>query len=355
MRIGFYFPALNYGGHEEVACKVINLLTLTYEIDIYCSKNNDVLIKKIGAIDNFKNINLHRQDIKNNIGFSRYGFIKSVLDFISLLRALKKNKKLDRLIFIDGGFGASLITPLAPRLCGVQVISYLPLFQKKIENSIIVKIYSIIFLNKIITINKLIEKRLEGSVKCKILVVNNPITSSNYYPAVRVLPIQKRILFLGRIDLYHKQQDKFIKFVVNNSDYFKDFIIDIYGDGVERDILIDHVKNSDLQNIRIMGWKMWDRNFSLYAATILYSKYEGEPVVFVDSIMNDTPVICPEELVDVELVPKKFTFRRDDIESFKNAINNAISDKIYYKKIKEDLVKNREEKIIKNQWIEALK
>ncbi len=355
MRVGFYFPALNYGGHEEVACRVIELLMSCYEIEIYCSYKNKALIKKINTINNSKKIIVHNLIIKNTFGFSRHGLLNSIEDFINLYKLLIKNKKIDRFISIDGGFGASLLALLAPRLCGVKVISYLPLFQTDLENSLTVKLYSIIFLNKIITISESIKRRLEDTVVPKIIVVNNVISSLNYSSHNQILSGKKKILFLGRIDFHQKQQNKFVNFIIKHSKYFQEFTIDFYGDGVERDILIDQVKNSSLHNVRIKEWDEWKSNFHLYAVTMLYSDYEGEPVVFVDSILNNVPVICPENLVDLNLVPSQFTFLREDITSFKKAVDCAISDKSSYKKIKNDLLKNREETAIKNQWIEALK
>jgi len=355
MRIGFYFSAFNFGGHEEIACRVIKILSSACDIEIYCPIINSRLIERIEEFKNEKNIYIHVFKSKNSNGFSKKGIAKSIQDFIYLFIKINSAKKIEKFIFIDGGFGASLLVPLAPKLRGIKVISYLPLIQKNLENSFIAKIYANIFIDKFITINDHIKKLIENYVSHKVSVINNPISNIHNNVSLGTISFRKKILFLGRIDFNHKQQNKFLDFIEKNSDKFKDIDIDFFGDGPDFLNLNERIKASSNKNLRLLRWKDWSGQFSAYSVALLYSSYEGEPVVCIDSILNNTPVICLEGLVDVNIVPEKFLFKFDDINSFLMAFNNAIKNEYFiFEEIKNKLLEDRSNDSIRNKWIKCL-
>jgi hypothetical protein len=355
MRIGIYFSAFNFGGHEEIACRVIELLSSVCVIEIYCPIKNSRLLERIENFKNQKNICVHIFKCKNSNGFSKWGIIKSTQDFIYLFRKISSAKKIENFIFIDGGFGASLFVPLAPKLWGIKVISYLPLIQKNLENSFIAKIYANILIDKFITINDRIKNTIENYISYKVSVINNPISIVYNDIFLRTSNCRKKILFLGRIDFNHKQQDKFLKFIEKNSIKFEGISIDFFGDGEDFLTLEGLIKNSFNKNIRLFKWKDWSRDFSSYNVVVLYSSYEGEPVVCIDSILNNTPIICLEGLVDINLVPEKFLFKYNDIDSFLMALDNAINNGyLFFEEIKNKLLENRSDESIRNKWIECL-
>ncbi|MDN3425676.1 glycosyltransferase [Planococcus notacanthi] len=115
----------------------------------------------------------------------------------------------------------------------------------------------------------------------------------------KVLEEKIKIFFLGRIDIDHKGLDILLESLKEIDNQKRDFILDIYGIGSDRDVAI--LKNSiDQLNYLEVDYKgpvygkEKDEVFKRYNMMILTSRYEGFPMTILEALSHGIPCIVTE-------------------------------------------------------------
>lgn len=124
----------------------------------------------------------------------------------------------------------------------------------------------------------------------KLYHIYNPISNSQSNTLYD--PTSKKIIAVGRLT-YQKNFDRLIKlaarFLPNT-----DWSLDIYGQGEERQMLLDMIYENGLSNhIRLMGQvdNLYDR-YPQYAFQVMSSRYEGFPMSLLEGATHRLPLVA---------------------------------------------------------------
>lgn len=167
----------------------------------------------------------------------------------------------------------------------------------------------------------------------KIIFIRNDFEFINnfggiYFPNISVnhasvkykknLNPRKNLLCIGRIDFSHKCQDKLLKYfsATRLSDYY-DLIF--LGDGVDLNSL-NTLRSQSLKKdfIKTLGWGNSADFFNENTILVIPSNYEGLPLVALEAIASNVPVIATREAGVASIINKNSIF--SDVDSFVNAI-----------------------------------
>lgn len=197
-------------------------------------------------------------------------------------------------------------------------------------------------------------KQLEklGIGRNKIKLVFNPVSYKK-----RTIPRssskQIKLVYVGRILL---NGQKNLKELFDSLCYFKNntIDIDIYGDGQIKECK-EYIKENNIkQNFYWHGWMSnpWDSVKSA-DATILTSKYEGFPMVLLESISYGIPVIssnCPTGPEDIICDTNGFIYSMGNPQDLADKINLLNGLNIDRQSIKKTIENFYTDKFIKNFW-----
>jgi len=220
---------------------------------------------------------------------------------------------------------------------------------------------------KIITVSKEIELKVKNTFGFKnIKTIYNPIESSiiNDSHDNGIMPNYKYVLFYGRL----VDEVKNLKLLIHA--YQKSILVKknikllIIGDGKDKVMLIDLVKNLNLSEM-ILFKPFASSPFSFVKQakyTLLTSKYEGFPMTIIESLACGTPVISvncqsgPNEIISNEF--NGLLVENYNKEALVRAMDSFILNSDLYKKCKlntKGSISQFTMDVIEKQWYNLLK
>lgn len=139
------------------------------------------------------------------------------------------------------------------------------------------------------------DKELHWKGKNKVSVIPNPIISQSPYPPSTTK--EKRVIAAGRL-VYQKNFSSLIKAWKQVAEIHPDWILEIYGEGNERNNLKNQITRLNLEKHVLLKGKTPDiyRAMSSSSIFILSSIYEGFGLVIVEAMSCGLPIIsyaCP--------------------------------------------------------------
>lgn len=163
----------------------------------------------------------------------------------------------------------------------------------------------------------------------------------------------KKIVYIGRLD----NRQKNIKFLVRVAKYLHTEI-DVYGNGPAKKFL------KRKKNINYCGFAKKDQIFNIYSnhlASIIVSRFEGEPFAAIESLSSSTPVIIRNTFLNASvllsnnnglLLDKKLSAKKC-AHSINSYIENANLDN-HSKNAKELAIKKFADDIFEEKWKKIL-
>ncbi len=148
------------------------------------------------------------------------------------------------------------------------------------------------------------KKYFEGKLKGRSIVIHNPI-NLGWIPKDFNFEREKKVVSVGRLQAQKNFPfllKAFNEFTVEN----KDYVLEIFGEGAERTVLEQMVKNLGLENkVRFMGNSTtWQQQAYMAKMFVLSSHFEGMPNALIEamaigipSISTDCPIGGPRELI----------------------------------------------------------
>ncbi len=148
------------------------------------------------------------------------------------------------------------------------------------------------------------------------------------------------VLAIGRLNNPVKQFDKLILSYKETSSFKKGIPLIILGDGPDRANLEDLVKTNNLQSvIKLLGFVSNPYDYIKHCKfLVLCSKFEGMPLVILESLALGTPVVSfdcksgPSELIDHR--KNGLLINDQDFNELAQSINVLMKDEILYKTLK---------------------
>lgn len=201
-------------------------------------------------------------------------------------------------------------------------------------------------------------------IRSKSIIINNPIFIDKKNSNITFRKIEKKIVTVGRL---HKQknQELFLKAIEKLPEEYKDYIVEIYGEGELRAKLLEQINRMDSSiEVRLMGAhkNVLERikNAELF---VLTSDYEGIPNALMEAMALGIPCISTDcrpggarELIDNG--KNGYIVPCGDVKSLTETMINLLKNRELAFEMaqlgKEKVLKLRPE-IIYNRWEEYFK
>lgn len=167
----------------------------------------------------------------------------------------------------------------------------------------------------------------------------------------------KKMVMICRLVNSHKRLDLAIKAMKQ----LKDFTLDIYGDGPDKEKIIEFIKNENINNVFLKGitTKISD-TLDKYSIFIMTSDYEGYGITNIEAMRRALPIIlrntfeaAADIVVDNKngiLLPKKWN-EKEFIDSVQKIYENFN----FYSNNARELARRYDVEVIKEMWKKELK
>jgi len=356
-KILFSAYTMDVGGIETALLSLLNELIKKYEITLVLEKKQGVFLKELN--ENIKVIEYTPSNNKNV-------FVRKLINLIKRIKfTLKYKNKFD--------FAASYATYSRPGSFCARTAStnnclwihsdYLGVYENKIDEMI--EFFQDVEYNKfskIITVaNKAKKSFLEvfKDYNKKIYVINNLIDYNKILEKSKEkieLNKKEEITFLNvcRHDEHSKRLTRLLNVCKKLKDENYKFKVLFVGQGTDTKMYKQLVKEKELEeNIIMVGSKENPYPyFNISDSVILTSDYEGYPVVFIESMVLDKPIITTDvsdAKIDIEGKFGIVTEKTEEsiYEAMKNFIENGyeIKEKFNPEEFNKEILRKLEEVI----------
>lgn len=350
-RILFIIWSYTYGGGaEKVLSNLVNKLSLDkYEIDILEYWHSNIKREKTA-----KEINLLKPVVDSTKASKLEKIIKKILleRFPYILRKLYIKKKYDYEISWNSMIPTFLLDKNGKTISWNHGSLYdLSNKEKDQQKKSFEHIKKIVAISQK-TYNSIIE--LYPMYKDKTYIINNSFDFNDIIKLseeVNVKKPQKHILlFVGRLDK-NKNPLFLIEVAKKLNNQKIDFELWLIGTGELEDKLKEAIKNYNLDNIKILGYKKNPYPYFKIADLILLSSYsEGFPTVIAEGLVFGKPFVSTDVGGTLEMSANgrcgKIT---NDLDEYVKNIKEILSNKELYKKMSEEGKKHIKKFTYKNQ------
>lgn len=321
-----------FGGHEVTAVEAIRYI-LNFKPDIQISfiywKHNKRLEERLNNIKNSKlkmyPIDYEWEKIKNLINLLLLLFSLPLPSEIKKIKHLIQKTEPDLVIVVQGSVHISSLGLLLSKKCGYKTISFIPLTHHFQVKGFYSALHYIIcqFIYKLpshfITISENAKQQLiKWNVDSPISVVFYGLDINQYKIKNKMISREKLglsnskyiIALIGRIQFSHKAQDFLVKTIYLYKDVVKDIQWLIVGDGPDSNKLKSMILERELLNyIKFLPWTSdLSDIYSAIDMLVIPSRIEGIPIVMLEAMYYELPIIASNIDGMAERLPKKWLF-----------------------------------------------
>lgn len=345
-KIVFYNDSAVYGGHEVMFLAGLSSIISKHGllVYIYYSKYNTRLAYEIRNLTEGRgNVILLPLDIRSRSfqAVSSFFMRRTVARLACRLKAISP----ERVVIIQGNIEISSLGLLAAKKAGCYCISYIPMVNTMASarnhffGLIKYPFVSMLFRkpDRFITITDSIAGEIRRRAgKTPVDVVYNCVDYSKYkvFPkeeARRIIglpPKVKCIGIIGRITFSQKGHDLLANFVRTKRDELDNILFVVVGSGPDEEIFRRKVSRYDIENFfEFIPWT--DKLSEVYSsldALILPSRYEGVPIVAIESLKFAIPILVSHSVLSLKnILPGYFFFRQGDYDGLLSLIKELPS------------------------------
>jgi glycosyltransferase involved in cell wall biosynthesis len=342
MRILFYDDAAVFGGHEVMTLHAVEyLLQKTRDTILFVlSEANLRLIERLESFQADPQRLIIRsvpyrsgsfQGIRALCSFRR------VTDISRLLRSLNP----DVIVVVQGSIEISSLGLLASRRAGYPTITYIPFgHTMRVTGAALAPARDLInrYLyqrpDRYITLSDSIAEALRAQhVTAPINVVYNCIDPCRYRREDRAdarrrlnLPSDAWTLgMVGRVHFQQKGQDILLRCLAKNREAFEGTHLLVVGDGPDAEAMGRLIRSLDVQQqVTCLSWSQdLSTVYSALDAAVIPSRYEGLPLVMLEAMHYELPVIAANCDGMKDVLPAEWLFRVGDEDALADAITRV--------------------------------
>ena len=342
-RILFYCDAREFGGHEYMTTSAVRFMAEQQGLDVSFAYNdrNQRLHDELSSIRERGNITLYPLRLKSE----GLRWVRPLFYFSRLLsvQRLMQAVEPDAIVVSQGNIEISSLGLLAAKRSRRRTISYIPMAQELGTSSGLLSVarravnaYLYNLPDRFITISEGIKQMLrQRGVRCEILVVRNGIelesnengNRSSHRSAYGFSADDYVVAVVGRIVFGQKAQDFLVNTVARYKDYLQGILFCVVGEGRDEQKLRNMIRHANLEDrFSILPWT---RNLSsLYSAAdmlLIPSRFEGVPLVMLEAMWHQVPVVASNVDGMAEILPREWLFRCGDACSLVDTISRVRS------------------------------
>lgn len=329
----------DYGGHQVMACLAVEALARSafWKPVFFCRPENERLNERLTAIrKQTGNLEIRPSPfITRKLQGLRNRFSRPA---IHRLGSLFEKEKPDLILCIQGEIEDGSLALCAAEKTPVPCVSYIPVphrmaFMGAKFGAARDGLNSWLFKKPDgwITISESMQRLLEdrGAV-AQIQVVHNGIDISRFVPHDRTsaraalgIPQDKTVLgTIGRIEFNQKQQDFLVRTFSGAWKNNPAMHLVIAGDGPDRKRLSTLIDRLGCRNqITLLPWQADSAAFySALNLLVIPSRFEGVPLVMLESIACGTPVIGSARDGMKDILPVSWTFEAGNAEAMQDVL-----------------------------------
>ena len=338
MKVGIYCDSGINGGHEEMLKRFMLALVASAQIetlDILVPKANEPLFRYVRELAaahakvRVVGLSYTAESIRGNV-FALWRMVRSTA---ATLRTLG----LDKLVIAQGTIASGLAGLFAARRARTIAVSYLPLVDDAPVNAgraekikWLVKRVLYRMPNEYVTLND----HLRGKLR-KLAPDARAMTLENYVDdrfshstltkeaarAALGLPDDGTtiIAHVGRLNFQQKRQDFLMDAIERHADAFRRTLVLIVGEGPDEGRLRDIIKASPALSacVRMVGPQKDVLPYIVASdALVLPSAYEGVPLVMIESVLAERPIVVSRVSGLDSYLPDALLFPAHDRDAF---------------------------------------
>ncbi|MFM0053890.1 glycosyltransferase [Caballeronia grimmiae] len=345
MRLGIYCDSGINGGHEEMLKRLILALASSEHVDtlyILVPESNALLHRYVTdlAHDNEKIRAVALAFTSETLRENRLTLVRAIRRTTATLRLLK----LTKLIVAQGTIVSGLAGLIAGRYARLPTVSYLPLVDDppvgagatgKVKWLIKRVLYRAP--NEFITLNDHLRLKLSMlAPRARAMVLENYV--DDRFSRSRLRKREARaalglpedgttiISHIGRINFCQKRQDFLMGAIERHPEAFKHALVLVVGEGSDASHLAARVQASPILSscVRLVGPQSDVLPYIVASDTlVLPSAFEGVPLVMIESVLAERPIIV-SRVSGLDLyLPDALLFPVDDVDAFVDRIFSA--------------------------------
>lgn len=119
---------------------------------------------------------------------------------------------------------------------------------------------------------------------CRLIALPNPVTIDVNRTLFSSTEKQKRILYVGRLELFNKRPDRVLQIWNEVAPNAKDWFLDIVGDGSDKCELERMTSDMQLEHVKFYGYQNPVFYYEQSSILLLTSDFEGFPLVLVEGM-----------------------------------------------------------------------
>lgn len=341
-RVLVYSDTAIYGGHDvtliEAIAGIINKGDI--RISVFFFAGNKRFNRELKRFRD--KIDLFPMDVKTMPGDIFRALLK--LPKVRRLAVAFKRLKPDIVLVSQGAIGHSVCGLAAAKFAGLKTVSYLPMAHpvSLVRNSRKLSILCQEVLYKYLyklpdfyittsTVSKNILIKEHGLCEDRILVnyfgLDLPALGSHKIPDKQGEEKIKRVGVIGRVEFDQKRQDFLVHQIAKHKGALNGIIFHVIGDGPDLLSLKNLIKKYKLESVvKCEGWaedvSSW---FSRLDILLLPSRFEGVPLVMLEAMYWELPVVASNRDGMKEFLPDEWLFSVDDGSDMIRRINYVIN------------------------------
>lgn len=259
---------------------------------------------------------------------------------IEAIAAEFKNWNADAVLSVQGDIEISSRGLLAGRSVGIPAVSYIPFAHSQRDMGAklggIRDLFNSYLLNTpdaFITINEEAKVHFQRrGTKVPIDVVYNGIDTSRFECSRKEarkrfdLPAEKIVIALcGRLESKQKGQSFLLQALASSPFLRNEALTLLVGEGPDEALLKSEVDRLGLkQSVRFMGWCDTSMLYSGIDVLVIASRFEGMPLVMLEALAAEVPVIATDRDGMKEILPADWRYSCGDIETFVERLEKVI-------------------------------
>lgn len=356
-RILFYDDAKGFGGHTITAIDAVKNILRNGDLAIdfvFFEGNNRLKNQLMNLKEENSNLRLHQLPYKNGklstisalFSPSKVKFVRQIFDSV----------RPDLIVLIQGSIESSTLGLLAAKSGNYYAISFIPLthsiaemrgklawirdlinrYYYKLPNQFIVISQSA--KDRLLKYN--IKKNKISLVYCGADIETFTVFDRKEIRSKYFLSDDEYVIgVVARIQFVHKAHDFLIQALASDANHLKNIKVLIVGDGPDETKLKTMVQSYKLEHL--VKFVPWKENVSeIYSALdmlIIPSRFEGLPLVMLEAMYYNIPIVATNVDGMSEILPKEWLFEFGD--------RNALVETLLRVKATDNndlLIKNRE-------------
>ncbi|GAB5095388.1 glycosyltransferase [Caballeronia sp. LP006] len=345
MKLGIYCDSGINGGHEEMLKRLMLALVASTGIEtlnILVPTANEPLFRYVSELS------LKHKKVKViGLTYTAESLRGNMIELVRMVRstaAILRSLELEKLLIAQGTIASGLAGLFAARQARVTAVSYLPLVDEAPENAgaaekikWLIKRVLYRMPDEFVTLNEHLRGKLRAlAPRARTTILENYV--DDRFSRSTLTRSQARaslglpddgttiIAHIGRLNFQQKRQDFLMQAIESHKEAFARTLVLIVGEGPDAERLEAIVEKSPALAacVRIVGPQKDVLPYIVASDTlVLPSAYEGVPLVMIEAVLAERPVVVSRVSGLESYLPDALLFPVDDSASFVKRVFSA--------------------------------